>query len=182
MDYDKLLNKHNILGCIYHPTFNKVESKLNESDFAILCHSMQKGSIVDSLNSQKVIRDSILANGIRSYNLLFRNGDELKESILYFRNTAIQSPGEFLAMTTMIFSEYTNQSFIVCLKRSEMRSVDIDGDVKYITVKDDNIIEAIERSFSDNFEEGMTYKLLGIAEPINNISRFTFNRFGISWL
>ena len=182
MDYDKFLNKHNILGCIYHPTFNKVESKLNESDFAILCHSMHKGSIVDSLNSQKVIRDSILANGIRSYNLLFRNGDELKESILYFRNTAIQSPGEFLAMTTKVSSEYTNQSFIVCLKRSEMRSVDIDGEQVYFQFNDCEVMDGIGRAYSNISGDGNNYKIIGISEPINNISRYTFNKYGISWL
>ena len=129
-----------------------------------------------------MIRDSILANGIRSYNLLLRKGDELKESILYFRNNAIHSPDEFLAMTTKITSEYTNQSFIICLKRSEMMSIDIDGEQVYFQYKDCEVMDGIGRAYSNILGDGNIYKLLGIAEPINNISRFTFNRFGISWL
>ena len=68
------------------------------------------------------------------------------------------------------------------LKRSEMRSVDIDGEQVYFQFKDCEVMDGIGRAYSNISEDGNNYKIIGISEPINNISRFTFNRYGISWL
>lgn len=182
MDNETLFEKQNIFGFINPNTYSKLVAKLDSEHFAIFayCNKSKTKEEIGAINVE--IRKNLLDFGIRSYNLIIRTDDVLIENILIFRNPSKWGRAEFYDMLLGLSMDFTFSPFLARLNSFQIRSIDANGDVKYSTVKDDNIIEAIERSFSDNFEDGLTYKLLGIAEPINNISRFTLNRYGISWL
>jgi hypothetical protein len=180
-----MTNQHTCnLDSIFPPSFNKLVIKLEAEDFAVFSSYDNLRTDVEVKSINRKIRKHLVNKKTHCYNLIFENIDSATKdyNILLFRNKAIHSCSEFFDLCLGISSYFTENAFLVGNRASGVRLYDINGNQIGNFNETNDIIKSVEAAYSYLSFKNERFKILGVAEPVNNLGKMAFAKCNISWL
>lgn len=180
-----MTNQHTCnLDNIYPPSLNKLVTKLEAEDFAVFYSYCNHRTDVEVKSINKKIRKHLVDNKTHCYNLIFENIESATKdyNILFFRNAVIHSHSEFLHLCLSVSSDFTENAFLVGARASGVRLYDNSGNPIEVFNETNDIIKSIEDAYFCLSSENEHFRVLGTAEPVNNLGKMAFQKYNISCL